>query len=242
MHSTLHCTLHDRYHPFTLDTYLTQILQVIDQTYHTYHTYINRYILETSSTMKSISFTILLALFTNTASAFAPHGLTSVCTREEVSTGYSSYAPNAFTKTNRNKGTNMAMPPFLTNLAATKDKDGEVDVEVEEELSETKKLLKQVKEAGTAGIISYALWELAFWTLSVPVCVFAYYELVGHMPDFTNKEDLEKLGGEAFAFVNFARFAVPLRIGLALSTTSWIQGNVVDKYFNKKDENVPKEE
>ena len=126
--------------------------------------------------------------------------------------------------------------------SATKDKDGEVDVEVEEELSETKKLLKQVKEAGTAGIISYALWELAFWTLSVPVCVFAYYELVGHMPDFTNKEDLEKLGGEAFAFVNFARFAVPLRIGLALSTTSWIQGNVVDKYFNKKDENVPKEE
>jgi len=214
--------------------------------------------------MKSISFAILLALYTNTASAFAPRGLTPVCTREEVSTGYSLCAPNAFTNTNRNKGTNVAMPPFLTILGlkkagsdddsvatldgkvadtdskSTATKDGEV--EVEEELSETKKLLKQVKEAGTAGIISYALWELAFWALSVPVCVFAYYELVGHMPDLTNKEDLEKLGGEAFAFVNFARFAVPLRIGLALSTTSWIQGNVVDKYFNKKDENVPKEE
>lgn len=157
----------------------------------------------------------------------------------------------------------MAMPPFLTNLGLKKpgsddDSVATLDGKVadadskgtatkgkddgEEELSETKKLLKQVKEAGTAGVISYALWELAFWALSVPVCVFAYYELVGHMPDLTNKEDLEKLGGEAFAFVNFARFAVPLRIGLALSTTGWIQGNVVDKYFNKKDENVPKEE
>lgn len=44
----------------------------------------------------------------------------------------------------------------------------EADVEEEEEeLSETKKLLKKVKEAGTAGAISYALWELAFWGVSL---------------------------------------------------------------------------
>jgi hypothetical protein len=47
---------------------------------------------------------------------------------------------------------------------------------------------------------------------------------------------LQKLGAEAFAFVNFARFAVPLRIGLALSTTPWIQENLVDKFMNKKDD------
>jgi hypothetical protein len=47
---------------------------------------------------------------------------------------------------------------------------------------------------------------------------------------------LQKLGAEAFAFVNFARFAVPLRIGLALSTTPWIQENVVDRLKNKKDD------
>eukprot|EP00567_Pseudictyota_dubia_P013129 CAMPEP_0197436154 /NCGR_PEP_ID=MMETSP1175-20131217/3621_1 /TAXON_ID=1003142 /ORGANISM="Triceratium dubium, Strain CCMP147" /LENGTH=237 /DNA_ID=CAMNT_0042965373 /DNA_START=164 /DNA_END=877 /DNA_ORIENTATION=- len=103
------------------------------------------------------------------------------------------------------------------------------------ELSETEKLLKQVKEAGTAGVISYALWELAFWTISVPVCIVGYRELTGHWPDLRDKEDLEKVGAEAFAFVNFARFAVPLRIGLALSTTPWIQENIVDK-FMKKDE------
>lgn len=108
--------------------------------------------------------------------------------------------------------------------------------EEEKELSQTEQLLKKIKEAGTAGVISYALWELGFWALSVPVCVFGYYQLVGHWPDFSNPEDTAKLGGEAFAFVNFARFAVPLRIGLALSTTPWIQENIVDKFGNKEDE------
>eukprot|EP00555_Chaetoceros_dichaeta_P003382 CAMPEP_0198248888 /NCGR_PEP_ID=MMETSP1447-20131203/549_1 /TAXON_ID=420782 /ORGANISM="Chaetoceros dichaeta, Strain CCMP1751" /LENGTH=145 /DNA_ID=CAMNT_0043933379 /DNA_START=223 /DNA_END=660 /DNA_ORIENTATION=+ len=133
------------------------------------------------------------------------------------------------------------MPPFLKQLGSKTINDGDDDEEIcvvaEEELSETKKLLKQVKEAGTAGVISYALWELGFWALSVPVCVFGYYEVTGHLPDLSNKEDMAKLGGEAFAFVNFARFAVPLRIGLALGTTPWIQENVVDKFL-KKDEEV----
>lgn len=48
-----------------------------------------------------------------------------------------------------------------------------------EELSETQKLMKQVKESGTAGIVSYALWELAFWFFSVPVCIFGYREVTG---------------------------------------------------------------
>lgn len=55
------------------------------------------------------------------------------------------------------------------------------------------------------------------------------------MPDFSNPEDMQKLGAEAFAFVNFARFAVPLRIGLALSTTGWIQINVVDRFMKKEE-------
>lgn len=116
------------------------------------------------------------------------------------------------------------------------EEDDEECVVAEEELSDTQKLLKQVKEAGTAGVISYALWELGFWALSVPVCVFGYYEVTGHLPDLSNKEDMAKLGGEAFAFVNFARFAVPLRIGLALGTTPWIQENVVDRFLTKEEE------
>jgi len=102
---------------------------------------------------------------------------------------------------------------------------------VPEEQSETQKLMVQVKAAGPAGVLSYALWELGFWTLSVPVCVFGYREVTGHWPDFGDAEDQKKLAGEAFAFVNFARFAVPLRIGLALGTTPWIKENVMDRFF-----------
>ena len=56
-----------------------------------------------------------------------------------------------------------------------------------------------------------------------------------HWPDFQDKDDLSKLGAEAFAFVNFARFAVPLRIGLALGTTPWVQENIVDKFLSDKE-------
>lgn len=71
--------------------------------------------------------------------------------------------------------------------------------------------------------------------MSVPVCILGYREVTGHWPDLSDSDDLAKLGGEAFAFVNVARFAIPLRIGLALSTTPWVQSNIVDK-FQKKDE------
>lgn len=105
----------------------------------------------------------------------------------------------------------------------------------EEEMSKGDKMMQQVKDAGVAGAISLAFWELGFWAVSLPVCVFGYREVTGHWPDFTNAEDMRKLGAEAFAFVNFARFAVPLRIGLALSTTPWIEENIVEKFLKNKE-------
>ena len=65
--------------------------------------------------------------------------------------------------------------------------------ETAEELSETQKLMQQVKDAGTAGVISYALWELGFWAISVPVVLFGYFSVTGHLPDLSNKEDTAKL-------------------------------------------------
>jgi hypothetical protein len=94
-----------------------------------------------------------------------------------------------------------------------------------------KDLLKQVKDAGISGAISYALWELAFWTISVPVCAFAFRQVFGQWPDLSNKEDLGKLGTEALVFVNVARFAVPVRIGLALTTVPWVKENIVDTFI-----------
>lgn len=104
------------------------------------------------------------------------------------------------------------------------------------EQDETKRLLQQVKDAGIAGVISYAAWEIGFWAVSIPVVLAGYYEFTGHWPDLSNSDDIAKLSAEAFAFVNFARFAVPLRIGLALSTTPWIQANIVDRFMKEKKE------
>ena len=130
----------------------------------------------------------------------------------------------------------MGVAPIESKAIAI-DMQVDKDLQTDKELSETDKLLKQVKEAGLAGVISYAVWELGFWAVSVPVVLFGYYEVTGHWPDLSDKSDVAKLSAEAFAFVNFARFAVPLRIGLALSTTPWVQANVVDR-FMKKDEST----
>lgn len=133
----------------------------------------------------------------------------------------------------------MAEQTTIEKEAVAEDKDTSdivEDVKDDADLSESEKLLKQVKEAGTAGVISYAAWELAFWALSVPVCVIGYRSVTGHFPNLSDKDDLAQLGAEAFAFVNFARFAVPLRIGLALGTTPWVQENVVDRFMTKDEE------
>ena len=89
-------------------------------------------------------------------------------------------------------------------------KDGVAAGEEAKEEDDAKALLKKVKEAGVAGAISYAAWELGFWGLSVPVALGAYCGVAGHFPDLNNADDMQKLGAEAFAFVNLARFAVPL--------------------------------
>ena len=50
---------------------------------------------------------------------------------------------------------------------------------VPEEQSEAEKMMQQIKDAGVAGVISYAAWELAFWAVSVPVCIVAYQQVTG---------------------------------------------------------------
>ena len=57
--------------------------------------------------------------------------------------------------------------------------------------------------------------------------------MTGYWPDFQNQDDLAKLGAEAFAFVNVARFAAPLRVGVALSCVPWVQRNIVDKFQSR---------
>ena len=65
---------------------------------------------------------------------------------------------------------------------------------------------------------------------AMPAHTFHLRLLTGHLPDLSDAEDQARLGTEAFAFVNVARLAVPLRIGLALGTTPWVQANIVDRF------------
>lgn len=99
----------------------------------------------------------------------------------------------------------------------------------EEKPNQAQELMQKVKDAGLAGIISYTFWELAFWGFSAPWGILGFRQVTGHWPDFDNGDDVKQLGAGAFAFVNVARFAVPLRIGLALSTVPWVQSNVVER-------------
>ena len=122
--------------------------------------------------IKSTSILILLAA--SSAQAFAPlPTVTSVVGRHhKMSVGSSQPVMFMAAPTTEDKTENA--------LDAVNGQASEVPVEkVEEEMSETQKLMKQVKEAGTAGVVSYALWELAFWFFSVPVCIFGYREVTG---------------------------------------------------------------
>ena len=68
--------------------------------------------------------------------------------------------------------------------------------------------------------------------------MFADPEVDGRTPlcaDLSNGEDQAKVGASVFAFVNVARFAVPLRVGLALSTTPWVDDNIVQPFLSKGD-------
>ena len=65
------------------------------------------------------------------------------------------------------------------------------------------------------------------------VASFGYYQATGSWPDLSNGEDQAKVGASVFAFVNVARFLVPLRVGLALSTVPWVDDNIVNPFIDK---------
>lgn len=165
----------------------------------------------------------------------------------DAAAGFSLNAPapsSAVRSVRAVRGTPLAMAEQQTKFKLpwqkgdTESMSGKVEptgAKGEGEGEDNASMMQKVKDAGIAGIISYIFWEWAFWGVSIPVCIGAYYEVTGHWPDFSNSEDLQKLGAEAFAFVNVARFAIPLRIGLALSTTPWVKSNIVDKFGLDKD-------
>ena len=94
--------------------------------------------------------------------------------------------------------------------------------------------MAKIKDAGIAGIISYGLWEVAFWSASIPLVLYSYQQVTGNWPDLSNTEEVAKLSAQAFVYVNFSRLAVPMRIGLALTTTPYVQRHIVDRFIHSK--------
>eukprot|EP00929_Paragymnodinium_shiwhaense_P023357 TRINITY_DN14639_c0_g1_i1.p2 TRINITY_DN14639_c0_g1~~TRINITY_DN14639_c0_g1_i1.p2 ORF type:complete len:124 (-),score=45.05 TRINITY_DN14639_c0_g1_i1:222-593(-) len=103
--------------------------------------------------------------------------------------------------------------------------------------------MNKVKALGLAGTIAFALWEAAFWIIGGAGAAAFYVYQMGHLPDFSNKDELAAVGGEAFVFINGARLALPLRIGLVVASAPWVEENIVRTYIQKPDEDceVPSE-
>ena len=88
---------------------------------------------------------------------------------EETSDGSSTSAiePNANGDENENPDIDAMVKEVNTREERSDDESDEED------------LMQKIKDSGVAGVISYAAWELAFWTVSVPVCVLGYKEVTG---------------------------------------------------------------
>ena len=118
---------------------------------------------------------------------------------------------------------------FLVGVGMKTEDECEIPEEGED-------LMEQIKCAGRAGIISYILWEWAFWLGGGGLACFTYYKATGAWPDLSNPDEQAQIGASVFAFVNVARFAVPLRIGLALGTTPWVDDNIVKPFLGGDDD------
>ena len=167
----------------------------------------------------------LIWILASAATAFAPARVATKSSRIAIT----SRRPDA-----------LARVSIIAPLAAKADDKQAVEGEGEKDADGNLNLMSKIKAAGAAGAVSLFLWELAFWAISIPVAIFAFVQVAGSFPDLSNKEDLAKVGAEAFAFANVARFALPVRIGLAVSTTPWVKDNIVDapwaaSFFQKKD-------
>jgi len=93
--------------------------------------------------------------------------------------------------------------------------------ELNEKLSLRRQLARKVDEY-SAAIRSYALWQGGFWT---------------DPRDFIKSTRMSNCSDEAVAFVNFARFAIPCRIGLALISASLPRFRIAERiWFNVVDQ------
>jgi len=149
---------------------------------------------------------------------------------------------------------------ILTSLIIQSDENGDLIereippfykvVEVEDLLNGDNKLSpanatmsSKLKSAGTSGVISYALTELTFWAISIPIIIASYHSSTDEWLNISNENDRLKIVSLSAGFFAVARLAVPVRFALAVAFTPFIEKNVLPKLstftskekFNLKD-------
>ena len=118
------------------------------------------------SCMNLIQLLITLVCIINTASAFVGRETRQLCVQRHFQ--------------GENRALFQEQPTLEKEAFKTKELAVHKGEDSEEDMTDTQKLMKQVKEAGTAGVISYALWELGFWALSVRFNSFGKMNLKEH--------------------------------------------------------------
>jgi hypothetical protein len=126
-------------------------------------------------------------------------------------------------------GPTMAAP---TRGGGPPTRDGGDDDDDDADASGGLKLpsMADIKKFGLSGTIAYALTELAFWLVSLPVASALFVAAAGKLPDFADNADRAAILAYVFAGVNLARLAVPLRLGAALYFAPWVEANILTKF------------
>jgi ribose 5-phosphate isomerase A len=78
-----------------------------------------------------------------------------------------------------------------------------------------------LKRFGVAGTLSYVATEVVFWAVALPGAAFAYHASTGEWLSW--ETDRAQLAALAATFVTGVRFAVPLRMGVALACVPLVQ-------------------
>ena len=81
--------------------------------------------------------------------------------------------------------------------------------------------MARIRSFGLAGTLSYVLTELVFWAVALPGAALGYHATTGTWLSWDT--DRTQLAGIAAAFVGGVRFAVPIRMGVALAAVPFVQ-------------------
>ena len=97
--------------------------------------------------------------------------------------------------------------------------------------------MEKVKAAGVSGIISYVGTEVVFWAFSLPLVISAYHSSTGEWLSISNALDRGRILALSATFITAIRLAVPLRLGVAVALTPWVENNITKRYLIASDDN-----